>query len=276
MARARPTAPSVSLFPFMSILACLVGTIVVMICILSIIQAQRMGGRPKAEIEMAEDFVAAMEQLETDQEELEKIESKIKELQDDQTQQQKYREELDQRIIKLSLQLEKSKKGEEGNRELQKQLEDAIMQLATLAKDKPPIVKEIDELKKQLAAKKKDPQDLLPKVVVQPGGSGLAGGGNLFFVEATAGALTLYKSKTDKKRITSGSVGTDKEYDEFLQKIQAVPNSTLVFLIRDDGWSAYSRAAGWAEATFQVKTGKLPIPTKGTIDLAQFERFMAP
>ena len=150
------------------------------------------------------------------------------------------------------------------------------MQLAEMTKEKPPIVKEIEQLKKELAARNKDPKDLLPKVVVQPGGSGLPQGGNLFFAEATAGALTLYKNKTEKTRITSGSIGTDKEYDTFLEKIKAQPGATLVFLIRDDGWASYTRAAGWAEATFAVKTGKLPIPSKGVIDLAQFERFMAP
>ena len=111
MARAKPTAPQVSLFPFMSILACLVGTIVVMICILSIIQAQHMGGRPKQEIAMAMEFVKAEDQIEAAQEELEKIKEQIKQLQDDKAQQEKYRDELEERMIKLRLRLDATQNG---------------------------------------------------------------------------------------------------------------------------------------------------------------------
>lgn len=257
----------------MSILACLVGTIVVIICILSIIQALQMGGRPRAEVEMAQKFVDAMEEIERLKEELKKADETLSRDERDQN----LMKELDERVIKLRMQFDSTKSGAEVNRELQKELEQAVLQLTEMAKEKPPVLQEIEALKKELIAKKKSPEDLLAKIVVQPGGSGLAaGGGNLFFVEATGGALTLYKSKTEKTRVTTGSIGTDKEYDAFLEKIKKTPNATVIFLIRDDGWWSYVRGAGWAEATFQLKTGKLPIPTKGAIDLAQFERFMAP
>jgi hypothetical protein len=49
-----------------------------------------------------------------------------------------------------------------------------------------------------------------------------------------------------------------------------------VFLVRDDGWDAYIRGAGWAEGKFSIRTGKLPMPGKGPIDLSSFEEFMAP
>jgi DNA gyrase/topoisomerase IV subunit A len=276
MARARPTAPSVSLFPFMSILACLVGTIVVMICILSIIQAQQMGGRPKSEIADAMKFVAAQKELQELQAKMEQLQSQVMHQQEDAEIVKKQQEELEQRMIVLRRRMEAAKDSDKVNRELQKELELLLLQLTALAKEKPEFKKQIEELKKELAARKKDPQELLPKVVVQAGGSGIAQGGNLFFVEATGGAITLYKSKTETKRITSGSIGTDQEYDTFLQAVAAIPNATLVFLIRDDGWGSYTRAAGWAESKFSVKTGKLPIPSKGAIDLGQFERFLAP
>ena len=75
--------------------------------------------------------------------------------------------------------------------------------------------------------------------------------------------------------ITAGSIGADQEYDAFLKKIAATQDATLVFLVRSDGWYSYVRAAGWAESSFNIKTGKLPIPGKGTIDLGQFEGLQA-
>src|SRR5688572_598237 len=95
--RARPTAPSVSLFPFMSILACLVGTIVVMICILSIIQAQHMGGRPKKEIAWAMDFVAAQEKLQALNAKLDQLSVLIKKSETDEQQ----RDDVEKRLIAL-------------------------------------------------------------------------------------------------------------------------------------------------------------------------------
>jgi hypothetical protein len=190
-------------------------------------------------------------------------------------QSKKRREELEQRIAQLKLRLASGQGNEKSSRELQRELELAILQLAEMAKEKPPITEEVERLKKELAARKIDPQKLVPQVVVQPGGSGIAQGGNLFFAEATGGALTLYKTRTETARITAGSVGTDKEYDAFLEKVAATPNSTLIFLIRDDGWYSYVRGAGWAEGTFNIKTAKLPTPSKGAIDLGQFERFLA-
>ena len=64
MAKVRATAPTINLFPFMSILVCLIGTIVVMICVLSIIQATHMGGRPREEVELAMEFVADQKKIE--------------------------------------------------------------------------------------------------------------------------------------------------------------------------------------------------------------------
>lgn len=271
MARARSTGPSVSLFPFMSILACLVGTIVVMICILSIIQAQHMGGRPKKEIAWAMDYVKAQEKMQALQARLEQVELLLKKSETA----EKERDELAQRLIELQRQMPSSQNADEASRALQKELELALAQLEAMSKEKPALVKELEELKKELLARKKNPEDLLPKVVVQPGGSGLGQGGAVYFVEATSGALTLYKSQTEKTRITVGSIGVDREYDAFLEKIAAKPGAMLIFLIRDDGWYSYVRAAGWAESTFKVKTGKLPIPSKGAIDLGQLEGLMA-
>ena len=254
MAKVRATAPTINLFPFMSILVCLIGTIVVMICVLSIIQATHMGGRPREEVELAMEFVADQKKIEEHKKRLDEAQSEI---------------------TKLNLQLESAKKNEESSAELQRQLELAIIQLDAMSKEKPPIVYEVEKLKKEIAARQIDPQKLLPEVVVQPGGSGFAAGSKMFFVEATGGALTLYKSKTDTARITAGSVGTDEEYNSFLEKVASTPNATLVFLIRDDGWYSYVRGAGWAEGSYEIKTAKLPLPSKGAIDLGQFEELMA-
>jgi hypothetical protein len=276
MPRARPTAPSVSLFPFMSILACLVGTIVVMICVLSLIQAQHMGGRPPQEVRDATDYVKAQEEVARIEKELGELEEQRTQGAANSTQVMQENRELDERIARLQMQAEAAKAGEQTNRDLQRELELAILQLSQMAKEKPTYAREIEETKQELTSRQKSPDELAAPIVVKPGGTGRAAGRNLFFVEAEAGALTLFVSKTEKSRITAGSVGKDVDYDAFLERIAKTQGSTLVFLVRDDGWDAYIRGAGWAEGKFSIRTGKLPMPGKGPIDLSSFEEFMAP
>lgn len=269
MARARPTAPSVSLFPFMSILACLVGTIVVMICVLSLIQAQSMGGRPREEVEAATEYVRADRLVQELRRRLDRERRDRTQLASTAVLVREENEELDRRIAVLRQRAEAAKAGEQTSRELQKELELLKVQLATLAKEKPDFQKQVESLEKELAARAKPPTEAA-KVVVQPSGSGVAGNAAIFFVEAAAGAISLLGDDGTPTRITAGSIGKDEQYDAFLQNISRQRDSLLVFLVRTDGWGSYVNAAGWAEGTFGIRTGKLPIPGKGPIDLSRF------
>ena len=47
------------------------------------------------------------------------------------------------------------------------------------------------------------------------------------------------------------------------RRCQAVPQSKIIFLLRDDGMGAYNLGAGWAQATYGYRVeqiGKLPFP----------------
>src|SRR5690606_38680625 len=225
----------ISLFPFMSILACLIGAIMLMICLLTIIQAQHMGGRPKAEIAWAMEYVKAQERIQTLQQQIAQLEALIRKSEEA----EKQRDAMAQQLNELRQQMASVEDVDETSRTLQKELQQLLAQLEAMAKEKPALVKELEDLRKELEARKKNPEELLPKVVVQPGGSGVGQGGAVYFVEATGGALTLYKSRTEKTRITVGSIGVDQEYDAFLKKIAAQPGAILIFLICDDGCYSY-------------------------------------
>lgn len=269
MARARPTGPSVSLFPFMSILACLVGTIVVMICVLSLIQAQNMGGRPREEVEAATEYVKAEREVQALRRRIDKESRDRTQVSSMAALVREENDELDRKIAVLRQRAEAAQKGEATNRELQKELELIKTQLEALAKEKPAFEKEVKTLEQELAARKKPPTDAA-KVVVQPGGSGQAGNAAIHFVEASGGAIAILGESGEPIRVTEGSIGKDEQYDGFLQKISKDPTALVVFLVRADGWGSYAKAAGWAEGRFGVKTGKLPIPGKGAIDLSRF------
>ena len=122
-------------------------------------------------------------------------------------------------------------------------------------------------------------QKVVPPVIVEPSGSGVAQGTKMFFVEATAGKLTIYWDP-EKKTVLSSTpevVTADPAYNHFLKEVQKVPQSKIIFLMRDDGTSAYNNGAGWAQATYGFRVdqiGRLLLPGRGAADLRNFKDYM--
>ncbi|MEQ1860402.1 MAG: hypothetical protein ABMA13_10740 [Chthoniobacteraceae bacterium] len=272
MAQARQrTDPEISLFPFLSILVCLIGALVLLIVILTMVQSMLGDGRSVEEFVRAREADKLRRQTTVQKEELE-------EWKKEEEQAKQIAEELKlkrERYVLLRRRLDVSsddkKKMEETNAELQKELENMITQLEVVKKELPPIQAEIAKLKAEIVARKKN-IDAKPTVVVQPSGSGAAGTevSKLFFVECNASGIVVHREGEEPLRLTTGTIGTDAGYDAFLKQVAAAPKSMLLFLLRDDGLASYNRAAGWAEATFEVRTGKIPLPGQGAVDLSLF------
>jgi len=155
---------------------------------------------------------------------------------------------------------------------LQKLVEDITRQIPALAQRIAQLQAEIEELKKQLVARQKKPDDKPLPIVVRPSGSGSGANRQLFFVETSNGAITIRKNKSEKIRVVQENLTGDKSFNDFLQMVKSTPGASLTFLMRPDGWASYFLAAGWAESHFGLITGKLPIPGNGDIDLRLFER----
>ena len=119
---------------------------------------------------------------------------------------------------------------------------------------------------------KRKPDNKPPPIVIQPSGGGQGGQKKLFFVEASNGAISLRKGRSEKQNAGAASLMTDKTFNDFLSHIKSTPNSLLIFLIRQDGSASYNIAAGWAQSHYGLSTGKLPIPSSGEVDLSLFEK----
>lgn len=274
MAQARSRSdPEISLFPFLSILVCLIGALVLLIVILTMVQSMMGDGRSVEEFVRAREADQLRRQLVVQKKEVEewkKEDEKAKQVaQDLQLKRERY--VLLRRRLDVSA--DDKKKMEQTNAELQKELENMITQLETVKKEQPPIQADIAKLKAEIAKRKLN-IDAKPTVVVQPSGSGTAGtdASKLFFVECGGAGIVIHREEGEPQRITSGSIGTDASYDAFLKQVKATPNSMLLFLMRDDGLGSYNRAAGWAEGQFEVRTGKIPLPGQGAVDLSIFTK----
>jgi hypothetical protein len=68
-------------------------------------------------------------------------------------------------------------------------------------------------------------------------------------------------------------VVADAAYNHFLTEVAKDKNSLILYLIRDDGQGAFNNGAGRAEGDYKIRIGKLPIPGRGQLDLALFEKY---
>ena len=260
MARAKSSAiPTVSLFPFLSILACLSGALVVMICVISIVQVTSSGSAAAKTNPLAKEMQEVQKQL-----------NEFRSLTDQMT----TIEQAEKRLILLQELVQNADSTDALRARLEAEIKNMQVVIANLQNQKPQLQKEIAKLKDDLAERRIDPAQLKPALRVQGGGSGFAVGRRLFVVEANSDSVTIHKSKEDRFRVAATTIGADKDYNDFLAEVAGNKNHLVLFLVRTDGWNSYVRGAGWAEQKFNLATSKMPIPGQGKVDLSEFEKYM--
>jgi hypothetical protein len=276
MAKRRTSSEGeVSLFPFLSILACLIGALVLMIVVLVIAQMGKAEGRSPEEIKRAQDYLQMQKELE----ERAKLDVSLKEKIALLDEVKKQLDERQQRFIKLRRLRDTSKDIQESNMklslEMQKELDDLLVEIDGYKVEQTTLSTKIAELQAELKKRQVPPEKKTPPVIVQPSGSGMAEGTQIFFVEATGGALKILGAWGEDYRLSSATnvVIADVVFNHFLAEVAKVPNAMILFLVRDDGSGSFTNGAGRAEADYKLRFGKLPIPGRGTIDLAMFEKY---
>lgn len=273
--RRESSGDEVSLFPFLSILACLIGALVLIIVVLVLAQVGKAEGRTPEEIRMAQDHQKMLKEIE----ERKKMDVTLKEKLAELEKLQEEVKEKEQRYLKLRKILDSSKEVQEQNKQisvqLQKELDDLLLEIDGLktqqAESKKIIAELLAELKKREVPKDKK----VPPVVVQPSGSGMPETTKVYFVECASGALKVIGAWGADYRLGASPeiVVADPSYNHFLTEVAKDKNSLILYLIRDDGQGAFINGAGRAEADYKIRVGKLPIPGRGQLDLALFEKF---
>ena len=262
----------VSLFPFMSILACLIGILTLMISVM--MQAQQAEQEEKAG-KTKEERARAMENLELKKkiEIAEKENEQKEELIKKEKKSVAALQHLKDRAIKLSLKLDDLKKADDPDQSdtaLQKLIENMIKEIAALKEEQPPLDKRLKELQAELKSRKEAPK---PKesVKIRPRGFGEKGARNLFFVECNSTGVVLYTKGVPGKPISTKAIPTNEIFNDYLEKVKKTHDSMVLFLVRKSGKLAYDWAAGIAETKYRVSHGKLPMPNDGKIDLSAFK-----
>jgi actin-related protein len=261
--------------PFLDILCSLIGVLVLIIVVMSVAQSRKTQGRTPEELDRSKEFVKLQRQIEehkTKQDEATKVAAELQKA-------QKELEEKTERYLKLRRLIADAKENREAYQlailKLQKQLDDLIVEIEGLKKQQEEQNKEKAVLLAEIEKRKIPPDKKIPPVVVQPSGAGMGDNVKVYFVECNGGALQILGAWGEDYRLGASAevVVADVAYNHFLKEVAKDPNSLILYLIRDDGQGAFNTGAGRASSDYKIRVGKLPIPGRGKLDLALFDKY---
>lgn len=258
----RDDQEGVELFPFLSILACVIGALTLLISFLSVIQLQA-GDRDPEEVARSTEYqklekllaqkkplqelAAKIEVAIKRKAELDAIRPRVLELRDTVTQLTSEDQSVREKLAKSKAEL------------ATKQAELKRLQAAESAKDEELAKKEAALLAAQLRQQ--------PAVLIQRPPEGLKG--RHVFIEATKEGYVLF-DKPKPEKITIAQSG-GKRFRGFLDSLKGKADTTLVYLVRTDGVASFQRGLNLANQR-GLKVGKLPIVGSERVDLTLFKR----
>lgn len=254
----------VSLFPFLSIIACLIGVLTVMISTLTLAQMDT------ADVAVIETWEKTQMELTRNDEEIAKLTASIAEqLGPDGASVRKRlveRQAMLDKLLKEQKQLQKTLAEQKAQEVVIPTIDESLRETAASMQA------ELEDLQKEIAQLEievKDRKDAAEtKVTVAPSGSGVRM--TPHFVECTKGALILH-TVNPPKMIRAAEMVTDTDFIALLQAVANGVDDSIIFLIRSDGLPTY-RAAKKLCTEQEIRNGKLPAVGAGIIDLSRFTK----
>ena len=254
----------VSLFPFLSILACIIGVLTLMISTLALSQMDTETVVAAEEFEKVEsDLKAKTEELAKLQSQVDKANNRLsKHAGDKQKKLAELKKQVNETSSKFLLARQKAKsldvkEPEEAVSVDQQPIDEIKQELTTYQED-------IAQLKKEIEKRNLPPDEA--EFSVLPGGSGRDMVPR--FVECTATDLLIHTA-SEPVRVRAGAIETDATLLKLLNEVAGQPNAKVIFLVRDDGVHVYRRANRFVES-LDVSAGKLPVLGQGKLNLQHF------
>ncbi len=279
--RQRQSGQSVSLFPFLSILACVIGVLTLMITALALSQMNTKSDDEA--IARAEEAERLREQLQDGREEIETSGADVKRALEILDEIEKLRKELARAQVELDKLLAAEKERKKAAKtaqdlaakdkvlkaKLQAEADRYSKRIAAIKKEIVELAEKAKPLKQELAKRKRPPD--AARVIVQPGGTG--SDVRPTFIECSAEGMVLYDSEPPFRIGKQEKFEENKRFLSLLDRVRKQPKGTVVFLVRTDGLSVYNRARtiAWGRETVN---GKLPLIGQGKVDLSVFKKFL--
>lgn len=256
------------MFPFLSVLVCVIGVLTLMIAAIAMAQ---MDDDAVAEIEEAEQYERNLERIEEYEEQQDELQALIAEAEAIANQLDQARRELERLEEEEEEAEEREEEFRERNLTLLAEADNLRREIRQLEEELEELREQIEQIKEEIEEREKPPDP--PDVVIQPGGTGefdAQAMDKVVFVECRSDAIYVYHD-LDGEEVERFS---NRNMDENLDLIRlldrwAVNDNRIVFLVRDDARRTLSRAESVASSR-GVYNGKLPLIGHGEIDLSVF------
>ena len=261
MARRRRHDSDVSLFPFLSVLACVIGTLILL---LSAVAVGGIGERSLDQVRLSERFEAVEIFLTGSAALLEDFEAQLArrkaEIDD--------AEKIGLQLSGLGLNPDLSLEDLEQLLALRKERTKADAASRKITQQTSQLDAEIDRKSEEM--RQRDANRLRAPILIDP--TGIGPDYRPFLVECTREYLELHHSRGDFSfRIPSDEIVRSGEYKKFLKQVRAINRGLVIFLIRPDGVESFFEAENVANQ-FKVRNAKLPLPGDGDLDFSLMQQ----
>lgn len=265
----------VSLFPFLSILACVIGVLTLLITAMALGQMDEQAIRSARidihnKTEMARIYEELLDGVKSTEEQVIDTRRKIAEAMALKQKLEDAREELK----KLDARLMKAASGADPKAvDLLAQSHKLRDRIAEYKSDMINITNLLSQMKKELDLRTAPPQQAVVKI--RGGGSGAVDEIKQVptFIECTASHVVVYHNIDKKTRVRRSSLAGSDTFGKVLRAIKETDNGIAVFLVREDGVRTYFIARSVAR-TIYCPHGKLPVMGQGKLDLSAFDEII--
>jgi hypothetical protein len=248
----RKREPDSSLFPFLSVLACVIGTLTLMIAALAV------GQVAESLAEGAELDPTQIEQLAAERAELAALEERI------QSAEQLGEELAAARAELRALGVDPEQRESDRRRAVRARATAAQLarRLQELEQQESQLSGSIQGIETDLSQDSEDDENRPIRILPQ----GTAPALRPFFVECRAEGVRIYSDNLGESwYLEFGVVEDDARFAGFLQRVRTVRDGSVMFLIRPDGIETYMQARYRADNAY-VRHAKLPLPSQGALD----------
>ena len=277
MARRRQDdGASVNLFPFLSILVCIIGCLTLIIVVVNLIAMGKGEGRTPEEVERAREYLLIKAEKEEDQKKQDKLKIDIENL----IQKSEKTIAARDKLALLKEMLDNQEEIDSSREELIAKFNILTQTNKRLVTDHEKLLVAIKEKEEEIAKRKLPPEPA--KLKVRPTGS--SNNVQPHFVEVSDAGIYLHKSLSkEPEAIPIASINQSEEFIKLLDLVSTNSGHSLIFLVRgnDGAATAYNKVYDLVATYNQGRErkaipGKLPLPGEGKVDLSVFSRFLQP
>ena len=246
--------PKVSLFPFMSVLSCTIGALVMLLVAMSLAAVGVSDASMRA-------YAATKEMVEADRE---AIEDERRRLDDAEALWSKVDAALEARGLSSGLPASKIL----GELELAESRRSILQTLDQIELELRLLVDERDSIETTIAVLESR-RETLPILIDS---TGLSRHLEPFFVECDAGGATALRAGDDFRYfVPREALSSSGDFGRYLRRVRAYPGALLVLLVRPDGIGTMLRAQQVARAA-GIRVARLPLPGTGELDWSLLRR----